>query len=91
MAPSSAVCAQAIKDIMAVVGELDSAITATGGRYPQTTAQIVKMQDAQKTYTDHGCEGDPAADDANSRCSAVVAITVGRSTLQMTLGTDDLS
>ncbi|MFD7082520.1 hypothetical protein ACFYXV_26680 [Streptomyces sp. NPDC002181] len=91
MAPSTAVCAQAIKEIMAVVGKIDSAITATGRRYPRTTAQIVKMQDAQKTYADQGCEGDPAADDDNSLCSDVVAITIGRSTLQMTLGADDLS
>lgn len=91
MAPSTTECAKAITSIMAVVGELDDAITASGRRYPQTTAQIVKMQAAQKTYVDGGCEGDPTADDDNSPCSAVVAITIGKSTLQMTLGTDDLS
>lgn len=91
MTPSTTKCAQAIRNIMAVVEELDVAITATGRRYPQTTAQIVKMQGAQKTYVDQGCEGDPAADGGNSPCSAVVTITIGKSTLQMTLGTDDLS
>ncbi|MFJ1564610.1 hypothetical protein ACIOG8_10385 [Streptomyces erythrochromogenes] len=91
MTPSSNACAQAVADIMAVVKDLDAAITATGRRYPQTTAQIVKMQDAQKTYTDERCKGDAAADDPNSPCSRVVAVAVGRSTLQMTLITDDLS
>ncbi|MFI2349689.1 hypothetical protein ACH492_22080 [Streptomyces sp. NPDC019443] len=89
--PSSSECARYIKEIMVVVDGVDAAINKTGKRYPQSTAQIVKMRDAQKVYTDEGCEGDPAADDPNSRCHAIMTITVGPATLGMTLMTDDLT
>lgn len=89
--PSSSECARYIKEIMAVVDGVDAAINETGKRYPQSTAQIVKMRDAQKVYTDEGCEGDPAADGPNSRCHGIMAITVGPATLGMTLMTDDLT
>jgi hypothetical protein len=75
---------------MNVVEQLDLAITQTGKRYPQSTAQIVKMRDEEKKYEDEGCEGDPVADDPNSDCWGVMTITVGASSLQMTLITDDL-
>ncbi|NWF31281.1 hypothetical protein HW130_34510 [Streptomyces sp. PKU-EA00015] len=91
MAPSSTACSEAVERIMTVVRGLDAAIDQSGKRYAQTTAQIVKMQDAEKVYIDEGCAGDPAADDPNSPCTKVVAITVGASTLQMTLITDDLA
>lgn len=89
--PSSSDCAESIDRIMTVVDGLDTAIDKTGRRYPQTTAQIVSLQDAQTEYTDEGCEGDPAADDPNSQCWGVSTITLGATTLQMTLLTDDLS
>lgn len=89
--PSSSECARYIKEIMAVVDGVDAAINETGKRYPQSTAQIVKMRDARKVYTDEGCEGDPAADDPNSQCWEIMAITVGPATLGMTLMTDDFS
>ncbi|MET7622375.1 hypothetical protein [Streptomyces sp. NPDC005408] len=90
-APSSSECARYIKDIMAVVAGVDSAILETGKRYPESTAQIVRMRDAHKVYTDEGCEGDPAADGPNSQCHAVMTITVGTASLGMTLLTDDLT
>ncbi|MEW2083487.1 hypothetical protein [Streptomyces sp. NPDC005283] len=90
-APSSSECARYIKAIMAVVDGVDAAINETGKRYPQSTAQIVKMRDAEKVYTDEGCEGDPAADSPNSKCWDTMTITVGASSLDMTLITDDLT
>lgn len=90
LAPSSSECARSVERIMGVVEDLDAAITATGKRYPESTHQIVDMRRDQKTYVEEGCEGDPAADGPDSKCSAVVGVTVGASTLQMTLATDDL-
>lgn len=89
--PSGSECARYIKEIMAVVDGVDAAINETGKRYPQSTAQIVKMRDARKVYTDEGCEGDPAADDPDSQCWEIMTITVGPATLGMTLMTDDLT
>lgn len=91
MTPSSDTCATSLDRIMTVVDQLNTAIEATGRRYPQSTAQIVKMQDAHDEYTENACAGDPAADDPNGPCWDVSAITIGASTLQMTLITDDLS
>ncbi|MEU0370652.1 hypothetical protein ABZ070_10365 [Streptomyces sp. NPDC006283] len=91
MTPSSTACSDAVDRIMTVVDGLDTAIEQSGKRYAQTTAQIVQMQDAEQVYINEGCAGDPAADDPNSPCTKVVAITVGASTLQMTLATDDLA
>ncbi|MFI2354638.1 hypothetical protein ACH5AG_08120 [Streptomyces anulatus] len=90
--PSSKACAEALTDIMIVVNELESEIETPGrGPYPESTKQIAKMQAATDKYVDEGCQGDPAADDPNSDCWGISAITVGAATLGMTLITDDLS
>ncbi|WP_406145108.1 hypothetical protein [Streptomyces anulatus] len=90
--PSSKACAEALTEIMIVVNELESEIEAPGrGPYRESTKQIAKMQAATDKYVDEGCQGDPAADDPNSDCWGISAITVGAATLGMTLITDDLS
>ncbi|MGW6578829.1 hypothetical protein ACWF76_05390 [Streptomyces globisporus] len=90
--PSSDACAEVLTDIMIVVNELESEIEAPGrGPYRESTKQIAKMQAATDKYVDEGCQGDPAADDPNSDCWGISAITVGAATLGMTLMTDDLS
>jgi hypothetical protein len=90
MMPSSSTCARSLSRIMSVVDELDTAIDETGKRYPQSTAQIVEMQDEYETYVSQACQGDPEADDPSGRCWGIATITVGVTTLQMTLVTDDL-
>ncbi|NUV65622.1 hypothetical protein G6W57_00635 [Streptomyces sp. CAI-121] len=91
-APSSDACAEVLTDIMMVVNELESEIEAPGrGPYPESTKQIAKMQAATDKYVDEGCQGDPAADDPDSECWGIADITVGASTLGMTLATDDIS
>ncbi|MCQ1575349.1 hypothetical protein [Streptomyces parvus] len=90
--PSSDACAEVLTDIMMVVNELESEIEAPGrGPYRESTKQIAKMQAATDKYVDEGCQGDPAADDPNSDCWGISAITVGAATLGMTLTTDDLA
>lgn len=92
MRPSSTVCADALTDIMSVVGDIEDDIDSPGRHpYAASSEQIGKMNDATTTYLNEGCQGDPAADDPNSKCWAISAITVGATTLQMTLATDDLS
>lgn len=91
-APSSQACAAALTDIMIVVNEVEREIETPGrGPYRESTKQIAKMQAATDKYVDEGCQGDPAADDPNSECWGIAAITVGATTLGMTLMTDDLS
>ncbi|MGV4984537.1 hypothetical protein ACVB8X_14035 [Streptomyces sp. NRAIS4] len=91
--PSSTECASDVGAIMTVVGDVQKDIDAHGGAsaYPQSTQQIAKMRAAQQEYKDNGCEGDPTADDPNSDCWGVSAVTVGATTLTMTLGIDDPS
>jgi hypothetical protein len=90
--PSSDACAKVLTDIMIVVNELESEIETPGrGPYPKSTEQIAKMQAATDKYVDEGCQGDPAADNPNSECWGIAAITVGATSLGMTLITDDLS
>ncbi|MGC5001170.1 hypothetical protein [Streptomyces sp. DT203] len=91
MTPSSSSCATVLTDIMLVVHDIEDEIAEPGrGPYPESTAQIAKMQDATDEYVAEGCQGDPAADDPNSQCWGIDAITVGAATLGMTLNTDDL-
>lgn len=91
--PSSTACASSIGAIMVVVDDLEKDIDANGGAsvYPKSTRQIAKMRAAQQEYKDNGCEGDPTADDPNSDCWGTMAVTVGATTLSMTLPTDELS
>lgn len=90
--PSSDACAEVLTDIMLVVNDIETAIEAPGrGPYPKSTEQIAKMQAATDKYVEEGCQGDPAADDPNSDCWGISAITIGAASLGMTLGTDDLS
>jgi hypothetical protein len=91
--PSSTACSHDVGAIMVVVGDIQRDIDAQGGAstYPKSTQQIAKMRDAQQEYDDNGCEGDPTADDPNSDCWGILAITVGATTLSMTLGTDEMS
>ncbi|MFF9238407.1 hypothetical protein ACF1AY_15940 [Streptomyces sp. NPDC014776] len=91
--PSSTACANDIGAIMTVVGDLERDIDANGGasEYPKATKQIATMKAAQQDYKNNGCEGDPTADDPNSDCWGVANITLGATTLSMTLSTDELS
>ena len=88
--PSSNACARYVGDIMAVVRGLETAIEETGRAYPATTKQIVDMADAESEYEANGCQGDPTADDPNSQCHMAVAVTVGATTLGITLLTDEV-
>ncbi|MEU1515796.1 hypothetical protein ABZ490_27265 [Streptomyces sp. NPDC005811] len=87
--PSSDACAGYVRDIMAVVTGLADAIRTSGRAYPKARAQIARMKHAQAAYAAAGCHGDPAADDPDSRCHGVVAVTIGASTLDVTLLTDE--
>ncbi|MBP5871181.1 hypothetical protein F3K39_34920 [Streptomyces sp. LBUM 1479] len=87
--PSSNACARYVADIMDVVRELQAAINDSGRPYEATTEQITKMTDAGSEYVANGCHGDPTADDPNSQCHGAVAVTVGATTLGMTLLTDE--
>ncbi|WP_405671454.1 hypothetical protein [Streptomyces sp. NBC_01530] len=91
--PSSTTCSNDLGAIMVVVEDVQKDIDAQGGAvaYPKSTKQIAKMRAAQQEYEDNACEGDPTADDPNSDCWGIVAITIGAPTLTMTLGTDELS
>ncbi|MFD9587606.1 hypothetical protein ACFWBM_23305 [Streptomyces sp. NPDC059980] len=89
--PSSNACARYVRDIMAVVSGLEAAIKRSGHEYPKATSQIGKMKDAESEYVANGCQGDPTADDPNSQCHGVVAITIGTLTLDMTLTTDEFA
>lgn len=92
MTPSSDACAEVLTDIMIVVNEVEREIDTPGrGPYRESTKQIAKMQAATDKYVDEGCQGDPAADDPNSECWGIADITVGATTLGMTLATDDIS
>jgi hypothetical protein len=91
MTPSSSSCATVLTDIMLVVHDIEDKIAEQGrGPYPESTAQIAKMQDATDKYVAEGCQGDPAADDPNSQCWGIADITIGATTLGMTLTTDDM-
>jgi len=91
--PSSPSCATALTDIMLVVHEIEDTITEPGmGKYPESTKQMAKMQEATDLYVDQGCQGDPAADEPSSRCyGAAVNIAAGSDALGMTLVTDDMN
>ncbi|MFG3510262.1 hypothetical protein ACGF5F_32720 [Streptomyces sp. NPDC047821] len=89
--PSSVDCSAAVDRIMAVVNDLEVAVGQTGRPYKETLSQIAKMRAAETEYTVRACKGDPAADDPNSKCHGVVHVTLGATTLTMTLATDDLS
>lgn len=90
MTPSSSTCAGSLSRIMSVVDELDTAIDEADKRSPQSTAQIVETQDEYEPYVSQACQGDPEADDPHGRCWRIATLTVGATTLQMTLVTDDL-
>lgn len=87
--PSSNACARYLGDIMNVVHGLETAIGESGREYPATKKQIATMTDAESEYTENGCQGDPTADDPNSQCHGVVNVTLGATTLSMTLYTDE--
>lgn len=88
--PSSNACARYLRDIMQVVHGLKAAIDATGRPYKASTEQIAKMRDAEAEYKANGCQGDPTAEDPNSQCHGVVNVTLGATTLQITLSTDEM-
>ncbi|OKJ87277.1 hypothetical protein AMK32_08545 [Streptomyces sp. CB01883] len=90
MQPSSNACARYVTDIMNVVSGLEGEIKKTGRKYSASMKQIRKMQAAQSEYEDNGCQGDITAEDPNSQCHGVVTITVGATTLDITLGTDEV-
>ncbi|MGW2891658.1 hypothetical protein ACWDDN_41440 [Streptomyces griseoruber] len=87
--PSSDACAGYARAVMKVVAGLEDAIQKSGRAYPKARAQIARMKAAQAAYVAGGCHGDAAADDPNSRCHGVVAVTIGASTLEVTLLTDE--
>jgi hypothetical protein len=87
--PSSNACARYIQDIMGVVAGLEAEIKKTGREYPKSLEQIGKMNDAESEYVANGCQGDLTADDPNSQCHGVVNVTLGATTLDMTLMTDE--
>ncbi|MFE4574297.1 hypothetical protein [Streptomyces chartreusis] len=91
--PSSTPCSNDIGAIMTVIDDLERDIDAKGGAsaYPTSTQQIAKMRAAQQEYEDNVCEGNPASDDPNSDCWGIVNITLGATTLSMTLSTDELT
>jgi hypothetical protein len=88
--PSSDACAGYARAVMKVVAGLEAAIERSGGAYPKARAQIARMKAAQAAYVAGGCHGDVTADDPNSRCHGVVAVTIGASTLDVTLLTDEV-
>ncbi|KUO11017.1 hypothetical protein AQJ58_15825 [Streptomyces sp. DSM 15324] len=87
--PSSDACAGYARAVMKVVAGLEDAIEKSGRAYPKARAQIARMKAAQAAYVAGGCHGDVTADDPNSRCHGVVAVTIGASTLDVTLLTDE--
>lgn len=89
--PSSNACARYVHDIMAVVAGLEDAIKKSGREYLKATAQIASMKADESEYVANGCQGDPTADDPNSQCHGVVGVTVGTTTLDMTLLTDEIA
>lgn len=88
--PSSNACARYIEDIMSVATGLEAEIKKTGRAYPKSLEQIGKMKDAQAEYEANGCQGDITAEDPNSQCHGVVGITMGATTLGITLLTDEV-
>jgi hypothetical protein len=90
MQPSSNACARYIKDIMGVVSGVEGAIKKTGRQYPASMKQIREMKAAQAEYLRNGCQGDVTAEDPDSLCHGVVTITVGATTLDITLSTDEV-
>lgn len=89
--PSSAECSASVDRVMTVVNDLEAGIGQTGRPYKETLSQIAKMRAAETEYTVRACKGDPGADDPNSKCHGVVDVTLGATTLGMTLVTDDLA
>lgn len=89
--PSSNACARYANDIMDTVAGLEDAIKKSGREYPASKKQIAKMKDAADEYEANGCQGDPTAEDPNSQCHGIVGVTVGATTLDITLMTDEVS
>jgi hypothetical protein len=87
--PSSNACARYVNDIMEVVDGLENAIKKSGHDYPKATAQIASMKHDEAEYVANGCQGDPIADDPNSQCWDVLGVTIGTTSLDMTLKTDE--
>ncbi|MFJ9729465.1 hypothetical protein ACIRP3_42715 [Streptomyces sp. NPDC101209] len=91
--PSSTACSNDLDAIMTVVDDLQNDIDANGGaaEYPKSTKQIAQMRAAHQKYQDNVCEGDPTADDPNSNCWGISNITIGSTTLTLSLKTDELT
>ncbi|MFD8805581.1 hypothetical protein [Streptomyces sp. NPDC059597] len=88
--PSSNACGRYVGDIMTVVNGLDKAIKKSGQKYPASTKEIAKIRSDAADYKANGCQGDPTAEDPNSLCHGVVGVTVGTTTLDLALTTDEI-
>ncbi|MET8212810.1 hypothetical protein ABZT51_44085 [Streptomyces sp. NPDC005373] len=85
-------CAEHLTDIAMVVGDLEQAVNDAGGKakYPQTTTEVQKVNDAVDAYTEHEClkdenagiQGSPCPDDAQT-------ILTGGKTLTLALKADE--
>lgn len=85
-------CAEHLTDIALVVGDLELAVNEAGGsaKYPRTTAEISKVNDAVQAYTDHECLGDENAGIEGSPCpDDVQTILTGGKTLTLALQADE--
>ncbi|MFD5848368.1 hypothetical protein [Streptomyces chartreusis] len=85
-------CAEHLTDIALVVGDLERAVNEAGGsaKYPRTTAEISKVNDAVQAYTDHECLGDENAGIEGSPCpDDAQTILTGGKTLTLALQADE--
>jgi hypothetical protein len=91
--PSTTACAQALGAVISETIELQQAIDNGPGEdvYATTYAEANKLSDVGNRYVEEGCEGDPAADDADSPCHGL-ALTVagGLTVLGIDMDTDEL-
>ncbi|MFE1949891.1 hypothetical protein ACFW9D_05415 [Streptomyces sp. NPDC059524] len=85
-------CAEHLTDIALVVSDLEQAVDEAGGRaeYPQTVAEIGKVNDAVDAYSEHECLNDENAGMAGSPCpDDAQTILTGGKTLALALQADE--
>ncbi|MEV5915741.1 hypothetical protein AB0M00_43525 [Streptomyces chartreusis] len=85
-------CAEHLTDIALVVGDLERDVNEAGGsaKYPRTTAELDKVNDAVQAYTDHECLGDENAGIEGSPCpDDAQTILTGGKTLTLALQADE--
>lgn len=85
-------CAEHLTDIALAVSDLEQDVNAAGGsaKYPRTTAELDKVNDAVQAYTDHECLGDENAGIEGSPCpDDAQTILTGGKTLTLALQADE--